>query len=46
MHGPNALIQETVRAFYNWVPRLMTTLPHIEDGLRPRPGLQLRSFRV
>jgi L-alanine-DL-glutamate epimerase-like enolase superfamily enzyme len=33
MHGPNALIQETVRAFnHGWYPRLVTTLPRIENG--------------
>jgi L-alanine-DL-glutamate epimerase-like enolase superfamily enzyme len=33
MHGPNALIQETVRAFnHGWYPRLVTALPHIEAG--------------
>jgi L-alanine-DL-glutamate epimerase-like enolase superfamily enzyme len=30
---PNALIQETVRAFYTgWYPTLVTALPRIEDG--------------
>jgi L-alanine-DL-glutamate epimerase-like enolase superfamily enzyme len=33
MHGPNALIQETVRAFnHGWYPRLVTNLPRIEEG--------------
>lgn len=33
MHGPNALIQETVRAFNaGWYPRLVTPMPRIEDG--------------
>ena len=33
MHGPNALIQETVRAFNTgWYPRLVTNLPRIEGG--------------
>lgn len=33
MHGPNALIQETVRAFnHGWYPQLVTALPRIEDG--------------
>ncbi len=33
MHGPNALIQETVRAFnHGWYPRLVTALPRIEAG--------------
>jgi len=33
MNAPNALIQETVRAFYRgWYPKLVTQLPRIEDG--------------
>jgi L-alanine-DL-glutamate epimerase-like enolase superfamily enzyme len=33
MHGPNALIQETVRAFnHGWFPTLVTTLPRITNG--------------
>ncbi len=33
MHAPNALIQETVRAFnHGWYPTLVTTLPPISDG--------------
>lgn len=33
MHAPNALIQETVRAFYSgWYSKLVTQLPRIEDG--------------
>lgn len=48
MHGPNALIQETVRAFNaGWYPKLVTTLPRIEDGYVYAPegaglGLSLR----
>jgi L-alanine-DL-glutamate epimerase-like enolase superfamily enzyme len=39
MHGPNALIQETVRAFNaGWYPRLVTTLPQIEDGFVYAPN--------
>lgn len=33
MHGANAMIQEVVRAFnHGWYPRLVDTLPRIEDG--------------
>jgi galactonate dehydratase len=43
MHGPNALIQEVVRAFnHGWYPRLVTKLPRIEQGfvhLPEGPGL-------
>ena len=43
MHGPNALIQETVRAFnHGWYPQLVTNLPRIENGyvhLPEGPGL-------
>lgn len=43
MHGPNALIQETVRAFnYGWYPQLVTPMPNIADGyvhLPEGPGL-------
>jgi L-alanine-DL-glutamate epimerase-like enolase superfamily enzyme len=45
MHAPNALIQETVRAFYRgWYPRLVTQLPRIDDGYvyaSEGPGLGL-----
>lgn len=34
MHAPNALIQETVRAFYHgWYQELVTRLPAIENGM-------------
>ena len=34
MNAPNALIQETVRAFYSgWYRELVTSLPHIDGGL-------------
>jgi L-alanine-DL-glutamate epimerase-like enolase superfamily enzyme len=40
---PNALIQETVRAFYTgWYTELVTVLPEVKDGLitpPPGPGL-------
>jgi galactonate dehydratase len=43
MNAPNALIQETVRAFYTgWYTRLVTRLPRIERGfvyLPDGPGL-------
>ena len=33
LNAPNALIQETVRAFYTgWYRELVTELPRIEDG--------------
>jgi L-alanine-DL-glutamate epimerase-like enolase superfamily enzyme len=45
MHGPNALTQEVVRAFnHGWYPKLVTALPHIENGfvhLPTGPGLGL-----
>jgi galactonate dehydratase len=45
MHAPNAMIQETVRAFnHGWYPRLMTNLPRIENGYvyaPEAPGLGL-----
>ena len=46
---PNALIQESVRAFYNgWYPEVVTAVPKNEDGfvtVPPGPGLgcELRS---
>jgi galactonate dehydratase len=47
MHGPNALIQETVQAFNaGWYPRLVTQLPRIEAGYvypRREPGWGWRS---
>ena len=43
LHAPNALIQESVRAFYTgWYKELVTELPRIEDGmiaLNSKPGL-------
>ena len=40
---PNALIQESVRAFYNgWYPKVVTAVPNVENGfvtLPPGPGL-------
>jgi galactonate dehydratase len=40
---PNALVQESVRGFYNgWYPRVMTAVPKIENGfvtVPPGPGL-------
>lgn len=43
LHAPNALIQESVRAFYTgWYKELVTESPRIEDGmiaLNSKPGL-------
>ncbi|MGA0341451.1 MAG: mandelate racemase/muconate lactonizing enzyme family protein [bacterium] len=45
LNVPNALLQETVRAFYTgWYKEIVTTLPIIEEGylwLEPNPGLGL-----
>jgi galactonate dehydratase len=45
LHAPNALIQESVRAFYSgWYKELVTELPIVENGsvrLNDRPGLGL-----
>ena len=45
LNAPNALIQETVRAYYRtWYKDLVTALPPIEDGtitVPPGPGLGL-----
>ncbi len=45
LHAPNALIQESVRAFYSgWYQELVTTLPRVRDGmisLTDAPGLGL-----
>ena len=40
LHAPNALIQETVRAYYSgWYTELVTALPTIGDGfIAPPPG--------
>jgi L-alanine-DL-glutamate epimerase-like enolase superfamily enzyme len=46
LHAPNALIQESVRAFYSgWYRELVTELPIVENGtirLNDRPGLGLQ----
>jgi galactonate dehydratase len=43
LHAPNALIQESVRAFYTgWYKELVTELPRVENGmisLSDKPGL-------
>jgi galactonate dehydratase len=43
LHAPNALIQESVRAFYSgWYKELVTELPRVERGmisLNNKPGL-------
>jgi galactonate dehydratase len=43
LHAPNALVQESVRAFYTgWYKELVTELPRVEQGmisLNARPGL-------
>ena len=43
LHAPNALVQESVRAFYSgWYRELVTQLPKVEQGmvsLGDRPGL-------
>jgi L-alanine-DL-glutamate epimerase-like enolase superfamily enzyme len=45
LHAPNALVQESVRAFYSgWYRELVTELPVVKDGmisLGDRPGLGL-----
>ncbi|MGC9371263.1 MAG: mandelate racemase/muconate lactonizing enzyme family protein [Paracoccaceae bacterium] len=45
LNAPNALIQESVRAFYNtWYRDLVTALPQVKDGMitvPPGPGLGL-----
>ncbi len=48
LNAPNALVQETVRAFYTgWYGDLVTTLPNIERGMisvsmEPGHGVELR----
>ena len=38
INAPNALIQETVRAYYGgWYKELVTTLPEIADGFVSAP---------
>jgi galactonate dehydratase len=33
LNAPNALVQESVRAFYNgWYPKVMTAVPKVSDG--------------
>ena len=33
LNAPNALVQESVRAFYNgWYPQVMTAVPQVKDG--------------
>ena len=43
LNAPNALIQESVRAFYKgWYPEVVTAVPVVEDGfvtVPPGPGL-------
>jgi L-alanine-DL-glutamate epimerase-like enolase superfamily enzyme len=58
LHAPNALIQETMRAFYTgWYQELVTALPDIRDGtidappgaglgLELQPGIERRSDAV
>ena len=45
LHAPNALVQESVRAFYSgWYKELVTELPKVEQGmlsLNDKPGLGL-----
>ncbi|MCM2251872.1 MAG: mandelate racemase/muconate lactonizing enzyme family protein, partial [Ramlibacter sp.] len=45
LHAPNALVQESVRAFYTgWYKELVTQLPLVKDGmitLGDQPGLGL-----
>ncbi len=45
LHAPNALVQESVRAFYTgWYRELVTELPRVQDGmvrLNDKPGLGL-----
>jgi L-alanine-DL-glutamate epimerase-like enolase superfamily enzyme len=45
LHAPNALTQESVRAFFTgWYKELVTDLPHVERGmigLGDKPGLGL-----
>lgn len=45
LHAPNALVQESVRAYYNsWYKDLVTEVPPVKDGfisVSDRPGLGL-----
>jgi galactonate dehydratase len=46
LHAPNALVQESVRAFYSgWYKELVTELPVVRDGmvrLNDKPGLGIQ----
>jgi L-alanine-DL-glutamate epimerase-like enolase superfamily enzyme len=46
LHAPNALVQESVRAFYSgWYRELVTELPVVENGmirLNDKPGLGIQ----
>ena len=46
LHAPNALVQESVRAFYTgWYRELVTELPVVQDGmvsLNDKPGLGIQ----
>jgi galactonate dehydratase len=46
LHAPNALVQESVRAFYTgWYKELVTELPKVENGmisLNDKPGLGIQ----
>lgn len=46
LHAPNAMIQESVRAFYTgWYKELVTELPVVKDGMisvNDKPGLGLQ----
>jgi L-alanine-DL-glutamate epimerase-like enolase superfamily enzyme len=46
LHAPNALVQESVRAFYTgWYKELVTELPRVEQGmvrLDDKPGLGIQ----
>jgi len=45
LNAPNALVQESVRAFYNtWYPEVVTAIPQVKGGMisvPPGPGLGL-----
>lgn len=39
LNAPNALVQESVRAFYNgWYPQVMTAVPDVKDGFVTVPS--------
>lgn len=46
LHAPNALVQESVRAFYSgWYKELVTELPRVEKGMisvNDKPGLGIQ----